>query len=96
MVPEPAQILCVCRDERLDPYERITHIGGYRRTTGRWKITQKEAIAHIESDEFRFWVSVAGKSVWVMVAESPFGTKYLKTEADCSEPNDPLSLPACP
>jgi Protein of unknown function (DUF3892) len=95
MVPEPAQILWVCKDQRLDPYERITHVGGCRSTTGSWEITQKEAIAHIESHEFRFWVSVGGKSVWVVVAESPSGAKYLKTEGDGSDPDDLLSLPEC-
>jgi hypothetical protein len=96
MVPEPAQILCIIKDERLRPCERITHIGGYHSTTGSWKITPKEAIDHIENHEFRFWVSVGGKSVWVVVAESPSGAKYLRTEADGSAPNDLLTLPQCP
>ena len=95
MVPEPVQITCISKDERRRPDERITDVGGYR-TTGRWQITQQEAIDHIESHEFRFWVSLGGKSIWVIVAESPSGTKYLKTEADASEPHDLLSLPECP
>jgi hypothetical protein len=95
MVPEPAQISCIGKDEQRRPDERITHVGGYR-DTGPWQITQQEAIGYIESHEFRFWVSVGGKSVWVVVAESPSGTKYLRTEADGSAPNDLLSLPQCP
>jgi hypothetical protein len=42
------------------------------------------------------WVSVGGKSVWVIEAVSPYGSKYLKPEADGEQPNNPLSLPECP
>ena len=95
MVSEPVQISCVIRDGRFELGARITHVGGDRET-GRWQITQQEAIEHIENHDFKFWVSVGGKSVWVTVAESPSGAKYLKTEADGGAPSDLLSLPDCP
>ncbi len=91
---QTAQITCINKDDRYDPYERITHIGGYG--SKRWKVSQQEAIKMIERGEWRFYVSVNGRSVWVIVAESRFGNKYLKTEADGDEPNNLLSLPECP
>ncbi|MEF9605660.1 DUF3892 domain-containing protein, partial [Paracoccus sp. PXZ] len=43
---------------------------------------------------WRFWTSVNGNSVWVIIATRN-GKKYLKTEADGAEPNNLLSLPRC-
>lgn len=89
------QIQCINKSDRQNPHERITHVGGI--TDKRWKITQEEAISYIENGEWAFWVSRAGAaSVWVEVAVSRFGNKYLKTEADGDEPNNLLSLPECP
>ena len=39
---------------------------------------------------------MGGKSVWVIVAVSRFGNKYLNTEANGEDPNNLLSLPECP
>ena len=82
--------------DRPNPHERITHVGGYE--TSNWKLTQQEAINHIESKEWRFWVKPPGfeNSVWVIVAVSRYGHKYLKTEADGEDENNLLSLPECP
>lgn len=91
---QTAEISCINKDDRYNPYERITHVGGFG--SKRWKITQAEAIRLIERGEWRFYVNVNGKRVGVIVAESRFGNKYLKTEADGDEPNNLLSLPECP
>ena len=61
-----------------------------------WKITQQQAIDLIETKQWRFYVSVAGKSVWVVVATSRYGFKYLRTESDNENTNNLLSLPECP
>ncbi len=94
MAAQTAQIKCINKQDRQNPWERITHVGGF--TDKRWKITQQDAINHIEAGRWDFFVSVGGKSVWVVVAESRFGNKYLKTEADEGEKNNLLSLPECP
>ncbi len=94
MAKNTAQITCINKSDRQNPHERITHVGGYG--NGRWKITQRDAITHIESGEWDFWVSVNGQSIWVIVAESRYGNKYLKTQNDGEQPNNLLSLPECP
>jgi Protein of unknown function (DUF3892) len=89
------EIKCINKSDRPNPHERITHVGGYG--TSRWKITQQEAIAYIENGEWRFWVKPPNAdSVWVVVAVSRHGNKYLKTEPDGEQPNNLLSLPECP
>jgi hypothetical protein len=90
------QIQCINKRDRPNPHERITHIGGAQ--NGGWKITQEQAINFIERKEWAFWVQPpnAGESVWVVVAISRYGHKYLKTENDGEDQNNLLSLPECP
>jgi hypothetical protein len=90
-----AQVKCINKQDRPNPHERITHVGGY--TDKSWKITQQQAIQYIEDGEWKFWVKPAGSdSVWVVVATSRYGHKYLKTENDGEDQNNLLSLPECP
>jgi hypothetical protein len=91
---QQAQIRCIKKTDRADPHERISHIGGFTDTM--WSVSLDEAIRMIESGDWRFYVSVGGRGVWVVVATSPSGRKYLKTEGDGLLPNNLLSLPECP
>lgn len=91
---QTAEITCVTKSDRLNPHERITHVGGFAGKP--WTITQEDAIQHIESGAWRFYVQSGGRSVWVIVAVSRFGNKYIKTEADGDQPNNLLSLTSCP
>lgn len=92
---DSAQIQCINKSDRYNPHERITHVGGVH-GGNRWKLTQPDAITLIEQGKWNFYVSVEGQSVWVIVATSKYGNKYLKTENDGEQPNNLLSLPECP
>ena len=95
MAKNTAQIKCINKVDRDNPWERITNVGGL--TDKHWKITQEEAIKFIENEEWAFWVKPPNAdSVWVIVAKSRFGNKYIKTESDGEHPNNLLSLPECP
>jgi Protein of unknown function (DUF3892) len=88
------QIKCINRTERMDPHERISHVGGY--VTSQWKMTLNDAIGKIESREWAFFVQAHRRTVGVIVAVNPSGKKYLKTEADGDQPDTLLRLPECP
>lgn len=89
-----AQIKCISRTERMNPHERLTHVGGYR--DSQWKITLQDAIGKIERGECAFVVQADRRMVGVIVAVSHTGKKYLKAEADGDQPDTLLRLPECP
>lgn len=92
-----ARIRCVNKQPRDDPYSRITHVGGTNSDGSRWRQTTDQTIREIEDGSWRFYVErPSGDRVWVEVAVSRYGNKYLKTDADGDEPNNLLSLPECP
>jgi len=90
------QITCINKSDRFNPHERILSVGGLNPGGKRWKLSQVDTIAGMERGEWRFWVSAGGNSVWVIIAVSRFGNKYLKTESDGEQPDNLLSLPECP
>lgn len=90
------QISCIKKSDRQSAHERIQQVGGINANGTRWQLPLDQAIADVERGEWRFYVSVNGVSVWVIVAISASGNKYLKTQNDGEQPNNLLSLPECP
>src|SRR5688500_16268335 len=92
------EITCINKTPRDNPYDAITHVGGATGSDsgGAWRLRLDQAIAGIEQGKWEFFVRRSLlNDVKVVVAVSPFGNKYLKTEADGAEPNNLLSLPEC-
>ena len=93
--PMALEINCINKDERKNPYERITHIGGGESLMSRWRKPLDEAIADIENGRANYRVGKGLMAVDVVVATSQFGNKYLRTTSDKEEPNNLLNLPEC-
>jgi len=63
----------------------------------RWMLSIDDAITWIETGKGRFYTSVNGRSVWVVVkVHANSGRKYLTTEGDGFPPNNLLRLHTCP
>jgi hypothetical protein len=91
------QIKCINKSDRYNPHERIRAVGGTNADGSRWKLSEPDAMMAIENGRYSFYVErPPGDSVWVIVARSAQGNKYLKTQADGEHPNNLLSLPECP
>ena len=89
------QITCVKKNDRGSIHERITSIGGKNSDGSSWFLPLADAIKGIDDGKWSFYVSVSGLSVWVIVAKTASGYRYLRTTADGEEPNNLMSLPEC-
>ena len=90
------QVKCINkRPSHYDRYHRTQAIGGVESGV-RWKRAEEDAIADVKRDPHAYYTHVNGKSAWVIVAKSPAGREYLKTEADDYQTDNLLALPECP
>jgi hypothetical protein len=94
MAVRTLQVMCINKWPHRDPHERILAIGGVVGGV-RWKHSEDQAIANIESGEVQYYTSVGGRTARVIIAMH-FGRKYLKTTADSYSPDNLLSLEECP
>ena len=80
------EIDCINKDDRMDPYEAITHVGGPNGDGTRWKLTLDNAVEG----------ALSGRHVVeVEVHKSRWGNLYLKTQADQDTPDNLLHLDEC-
>lgn len=93
---DSAQIMCINKHPRNSTVEHIQYFGGAGSNGVRWKASLADMIGYIESGKWQFYVSVGGKTAWVVIAISAAGHKYLKTQADGLLVDNLLSLPECP
>ena len=93
-MPDARQILWIDKTGSEAAHERIAHVSGLGPGGAVWTFTQAEAVAEAEAGTWRFYASVWGRAVWIVVASDAAGRKFLKTETDGSQPNNLLTLPS--
>ena len=83
-------VTCINKSDRTSRHERIRNIGGLG-----WQHTQQNAIVWIEAGINDYYTTAPGYRAKVIVAKTPEGHKYLKTDADTTTKDNLLSLPEC-
>jgi Protein of unknown function (DUF3892) len=94
-MPDKLEITCITKSDRMNPHERITHVGGSNVNGTPWRLTQQDAIQGIDAQKWQFYVRKGGLPVDVIVETSRYGHRYLKTRPDGEQPNNLLSLAEC-
>lgn len=84
-----AQVTCINKQPRNNPYEGITHLGG-----AGWKWTREAVIQSIEAGTNTFFTNTTGQRTDIAVVDGPHG-KYLRTHANGTWNDNLLSLPEC-
>ena len=84
-----AQVTCINKQPRNDPYEGITHLGG-----AGWHWTRQQVIDSINAKSNTFFTLVNGNRGNIGVVNGINGP-YLRTYADGKWNDNLLSLPEC-
>lgn len=93
-MPTSVEIQCINKSDRQNPHERISNVGGVHNGE-RWKLSEDDAIQHIQKGTYAFWTKGGGKVADVIVA-THLSRTYLKTTNDSVKPDNLLALPECP
>jgi len=86
---------CVNLVETASPWDRIVRLSGTHDTDGqRWSCTQSQCVAYIEQG-YQFYVEQAGgQRLYLEVATSLLGRKYVRTMMDRETPDRLMQLAA--
>ena len=68
------QIMCINKTNRSIAHERIHSIGGKNPGGTRWKRSQEQAIADIETRTYEYYVTAGGRTAKVVLAKAPSAT----------------------
>jgi hypothetical protein len=87
------QISFITKSGRGNPYEGIRNVGGLNPDGTEWLFSELAAINGIKNGKWQFHVARGGRNVKVLVARTPWGYEYLRTEEDDDIPHVLLGLP---
>ena len=87
------QISFIHKSGRGNPYEGIRSVGGTNADGTEWLLSELAAINGLKNGKWQFHVVRGGRNVRVLVARTPWGYEYLRTEEDDDIPYVLLGLP---
>lgn len=88
------QVTCINKQQRQNPHEGITHLGGGS-GANRWRWTRQQVIESIEAKTNTFYtLDRNGRRANVGVVDGPNG-KYVRTYADGVWNDNLLALEEC-
>ncbi len=91
------RIRCIVKTERTGAHERINAICGLTPDGSHWTLTHEDAVSQVENGICRFYLEKPTDQRYdVIVAMDVRAHRYLKTVEDREQPDQLLSLPACP
>lgn len=89
------QIDCIRKSGAQPPNSRVTHVGGPNPNgSGRWLLTEQDAIAGMDRGDWSFHINSAGRTVRVTANTGPAG-RYLTTSPDNHQHDSLIDLPEC-
>lgn len=94
-VADRIEIKCINKRDRQNRHERIQNVSGVNSDGRRWKLSEEDAIAGIESGKWSFYTRGGGEVANVIIANHQ-GRKYLRTDRDSTTRDNLLALPECP
>ena len=83
------QVTCIIKEERNNPHEGITHLGGYN-----WMWTRSEVITSIKNRTNTFYTMSGSIRADIVVVSGPNG-EYVRTKKDGTPTDNLLALAAC-
>lgn len=89
------QIQFVKKSTRTDSQLQTRYIGGVDPVGVKWWLSESDAIAGMEDGNWRFYVSNNGHAIWLTIARTADGHKYLTAETR-AVPDPLLTLPEFP
>lgn len=96
-MPSAYDVSAVCKTEKANPYEAVTHLCVESYDGSVMQIPIEDAIEGIRCGRFEFFVCPQdGKKAKLRIARSPYNRFYLKAESDRHEPLALLKLPVLP
>lgn len=89
------EVLCITRSDKQQIYDRIISLDAKSEDGSIQRFSQQEAIELMEKGTHEFYYIKFSFKIFITVATSSAGKKYLRLNAVFGMPNTLLELPDC-
>lgn len=92
------QITCIKKDGGYheNPHTAISILGWYEPSSGKYgRATRLEMYEFVKQGNMAYVLDSFGNKAYLITAQTPYGTKYVKTKSDYTRTDNLLSLVEC-